>query len=69
MPNSSKGSVSRKSLKTSDLTSNSEAQHPMRARAYCAHPSISHHWALRCMSRCPDQTVSMKRDPYWLSPQ
>ncbi|GFV45068.1 hypothetical protein TNCV_908151 [Trichonephila clavipes] len=37
----------------------------MRARAYCAHPSIPH-WALRCMSRCPDQMVSLKRGP---SPQ
>ncbi|GFX14786.1 hypothetical protein TNCV_1485291 [Trichonephila clavipes] len=24
----------------------------MRARAYCAHPSILDHWALRCISRC-----------------
>ncbi|GFT54380.1 hypothetical protein TNCV_2727171 [Trichonephila clavipes] len=31
----------------------------MRARAYCAHPSIRDHWALRCMSRCPDQVVSL----------
>ncbi|GFV68263.1 dorsal-ventral patterning protein tolloid [Trichonephila clavipes] len=29
----------------------------MRARAYCAHPSIPDHWALRSMSRCPDQVV------------
>ncbi|GFT23391.1 transposase [Trichonephila clavipes] len=41
----------------------------MRARAYCAHPSIRDHWALRCMSRCPDQVVSLKRDPQCLSPQ
>ncbi|GFT99028.1 uncharacterized protein TNCV_3794061 [Trichonephila clavipes] len=34
----------------------------MKARAYCAHPSIRDHWALRCMSRCPDQVVSLKRD-------
>ncbi|GFT74979.1 helitron_like_N domain-containing protein [Trichonephila clavipes] len=26
----------------------------MRARAYCDHPSIRDHLALRCMSRCPD---------------
>ncbi|GFT16469.1 hypothetical protein TNCV_281101 [Trichonephila clavipes] len=32
----------------------------MRARAYCAHPSIRDHWVLRCMSRCPDQVVSLK---------
>ncbi|GFV81493.1 uncharacterized protein TNCV_52171 [Trichonephila clavipes] len=35
--------------------SNSVAQQPMRNRAYCAHPSIRDHWALRCMGRCPDQ--------------
>ncbi|GFV68285.1 hypothetical protein TNCV_1875671 [Trichonephila clavipes] len=27
----------------------------MRSRAYCAHPSIRDHWALRCMSRCRGQ--------------
>ncbi|GFW99055.1 hypothetical protein TNCV_3008251 [Trichonephila clavipes] len=27
----------------------------MRARAYCAHPSVRDHWALKCISRCPDQ--------------
>ncbi|GFU31922.1 hypothetical protein TNCV_1111711 [Trichonephila clavipes] len=32
----------------------------MRGKAYCAHPSIRHHWALRCMSRCPYQLVSLK---------
>ncbi|GFV10991.1 hypothetical protein TNCV_2383091 [Trichonephila clavipes] len=41
----------------------------MRDRAYCAHPSIRDHWALRCMSRYPDQVVSLKRDPQCLSPQ
>ncbi|GFX28513.1 uncharacterized protein TNCV_1153221 [Trichonephila clavipes] len=35
----------------------------------CAHPSIRDHWALRFMSRCPDQAVSLKRDPQCLSPQ
>ncbi|GFY34629.1 hypothetical protein TNCV_1373201 [Trichonephila clavipes] len=40
----------------------------MRARAYCAHPSIRDHLGLRCMSRCPDQVVSLKRDPQCLSP-
>ncbi|GFW40151.1 uncharacterized protein TNCV_5118341 [Trichonephila clavipes] len=44
------------------------AQHPMRVRAYCAHPSIRDHWPLRCMSRCPDQVISLKRDPSVKSP-
>ncbi|GFV94566.1 hypothetical protein TNCV_3826331 [Trichonephila clavipes] len=34
-----------------------------------AHPSIRDRWALRCMSRGPDQVVSLKRDPQYLSPQ
>ncbi|GFW62116.1 hypothetical protein TNCV_1685471 [Trichonephila clavipes] len=34
----------------------------MRVRDYSAHPSIRDHWALRCMSRFPDQVVSLKRD-------
>ncbi|GFY33955.1 hypothetical protein TNCV_4596631 [Trichonephila clavipes] len=42
---------------------NSVAQQPMKARAYCVHPSIRDHWALRCMSRCPKQVVSLKTDP------
>ncbi|GFY06161.1 uncharacterized protein TNCV_3108401 [Trichonephila clavipes] len=41
----------------------------MRARVYGAHPSIRDHWTLRCKSRCPDQVVSLKRDPQCLSPQ
>ncbi|GFY27334.1 uncharacterized protein TNCV_2069541 [Trichonephila clavipes] len=48
---------------------NSVAQQPMRVRAYCAHPSICDHWVLKCMSRCPEQVVSRKRDPQCLSPQ
>ncbi|GFV07755.1 uncharacterized protein TNCV_4942571 [Trichonephila clavipes] len=32
-------------------------QQPMRAKVYSAHLSISDHWALRCMSGCPDQRV------------
>ncbi|GFS51438.1 hypothetical protein TNCV_549011 [Trichonephila clavipes] len=40
----------------------------MRARVYCAHPSIRDHWALRYMSRCPDQVISLKRDPMFKSP-
>ncbi|GFW93283.1 hypothetical protein TNCV_2604011 [Trichonephila clavipes] len=46
--------------------SNSVAQQPM---AYCAHPSLRDHLALRYMSRCPHQVVSLKRDPQYLSPQ
>ncbi|GFT67514.1 hypothetical protein TNCV_2361161 [Trichonephila clavipes] len=41
----------------------------MRARAYCTHPSMRDHWALRSMSRCPDQVVSLKRNQKCLSPQ
>ncbi|GFT47550.1 hypothetical protein TNCV_3750661 [Trichonephila clavipes] len=41
----------------------------MRARAYCAHPSIRDNWALRCKSRCLDQVVNLKREPQCLSPQ
>ncbi|GFV36149.1 hypothetical protein TNCV_1974851 [Trichonephila clavipes] len=41
----------------------------MRARAYCTHPSIREDWKLRCMSRCPDKVVSVKRDsPVFKSP-
>ncbi|GFU70582.1 hypothetical protein TNCV_2971421 [Trichonephila clavipes] len=35
----------------------------MRTRTYCAHPSMRDHWTLRCMKRCPDQVVSLKRNP------
>ncbi|GFV62216.1 uncharacterized protein TNCV_2034941 [Trichonephila clavipes] len=35
----------------------------MRARAYCAHPSIRDHWALRCLSRCLDQV--RKKNILW----
>ncbi|GFW34209.1 hypothetical protein TNCV_384251 [Trichonephila clavipes] len=41
----------------------------MRARAYCAHPRIRDHWVIRCMSRSPDQVLSLRRDPQFLSPQ
>ncbi|GFX36745.1 hypothetical protein TNCV_4826951 [Trichonephila clavipes] len=34
----------------------------MRARAYCAHLSMCDLWALRYMSRCPNQVVNLKRD-------
>ncbi|GFW33723.1 hypothetical protein TNCV_4051721 [Trichonephila clavipes] len=40
-------------------------QQPMRARAYCVHPSIRDHWTLRYMSRCPDQVVSLKQDLWY----
>ncbi|GFW42461.1 transposable element Tcb2 transposase [Trichonephila clavipes] len=33
----------------------------MRARAYCGHPSIRAHWALRFTNKCPDQVVSLKK--------
>ncbi|GFV94313.1 hypothetical protein TNCV_2267671 [Trichonephila clavipes] len=45
------------------INSNSVAQQPMRVRAYCAHPSMCHRWALRCMNRYPGQVDSLKRDP------
>ncbi|GFW84630.1 hypothetical protein TNCV_2596751 [Trichonephila clavipes] len=38
----------------------------MKAKADYAHLSIYDHWALRCISRCPDQGVGPKRDPYCL---
>ncbi|GFV18068.1 hypothetical protein TNCV_168721 [Trichonephila clavipes] len=44
-------------------------QQPIRARDDCAHLSICDHWALRCMSRCLDQVVSLKRNPQCFSPQ
>ncbi|PRD31051.1 UNVERIFIED_CONTAM: hypothetical protein NCL1_24535 [Trichonephila clavipes] len=49
--------------KVNHQSSNSVAKQTMRARAYCAHPSIRDHWVLRCMGRCPDPVVSLKRDP------
>ncbi|GFV38398.1 hypothetical protein TNCV_4958411 [Trichonephila clavipes] len=41
----------------------------MRARNYYAHPNIPDHWALRCMNRCPDLVVCLKRDLQCLRPQ
>ncbi|GFV05195.1 hypothetical protein TNCV_224081 [Trichonephila clavipes] len=35
----------------------------MGAGAYYAHTSRLDHWALRFMSRCADQVVSLKREP------
>ncbi|GFS79626.1 hypothetical protein TNCV_3187311 [Trichonephila clavipes] len=45
------------------LLLNSVAQQPMRAKtSLLAHLRICDHWALRCMCRCPDQVVSLKRN-------
>ncbi|GFW36600.1 hypothetical protein TNCV_1956001 [Trichonephila clavipes] len=44
------------------------APQPMMARAYCGRPSIRDHWALRCIIRCPDQLVRLKRDPWYFNP-
>ncbi|GFS64184.1 hypothetical protein TNCV_3945371 [Trichonephila clavipes] len=41
----------------------------MRARNYYAHPNIRDHWALRCLNRCPDLVVCLKRDVQRLRPQ
>ncbi|GFT31320.1 uncharacterized protein TNCV_607671 [Trichonephila clavipes] len=41
----------------------------MKARNYCAHPNILDHWKLRCMNRCPDLVVCLKRDLQCLRPQ
>ncbi|GFV96256.1 hypothetical protein TNCV_2812331 [Trichonephila clavipes] len=41
----------------------------MRPRNYYAHPNIRDHWALRCMNRCPDLVVCLKRDLQCLRPQ
>ncbi|GFV57753.1 uncharacterized protein TNCV_4463511 [Trichonephila clavipes] len=51
------------------VSDNIVVHQPMKARAYCPHPSIRDHWMLRCMSRYSDQVVSLKRDPQRLSPQ
>ncbi|GFW85979.1 hypothetical protein TNCV_1967871 [Trichonephila clavipes] len=41
----------------------------MGTKAYCAPLSIRDHWALRCMSRCPDQVINLKRKTPVFSPQ
>ncbi|GFT81500.1 hypothetical protein TNCV_3673531 [Trichonephila clavipes] len=41
----------------------------MRARNYYAHPNIRDHWSLRCMNRCPDLVICLKRDLQCLRPQ
>ncbi|GFT07558.1 hypothetical protein TNCV_4045251 [Trichonephila clavipes] len=33
------------------------------------HPNIRDHWALRCMNRCPDLVVCLKRDLQCLRPE
>ncbi|GFT22132.1 hypothetical protein TNCV_3271791 [Trichonephila clavipes] len=53
----------------SNLISNSVAQQSMRARNYNAHSNIRDHWALRCMNRCPDLVVCLKRDLQCLRPE
>ncbi|GFV50422.1 hypothetical protein TNCV_3336121 [Trichonephila clavipes] len=45
------------------------AQQSMRARNYCAHHNTRDHWTLRCMNRCPDLVVSLKRDLQCLRPE
>ncbi|GFY12829.1 hypothetical protein TNCV_1958571 [Trichonephila clavipes] len=51
------------------LKTNSEAQQSMRARNYCAHHNSRDHWTLRCMNRCPDLVVCLKRDLQCLRPE
>ncbi|GFS95806.1 HTH_Tnp_Tc3_2 domain-containing protein [Trichonephila clavipes] len=41
----------------------------MRARNYYAHPNIRDLWALRCMNRCSDWVVCLKRSLQCLRPQ
>ncbi|GFV70824.1 hypothetical protein TNCV_2818571 [Trichonephila clavipes] len=41
----------------------------MRARNYCAHHNTRDHWTLRCMNRCPDLEVCLKRDLQCLRPE
>ncbi|GFW51575.1 hypothetical protein TNCV_4212531 [Trichonephila clavipes] len=45
------------------------AQQSMKARDYYAHPNIRDLWVLRCMNRCPDLVVCLKRDLQCLRPQ
>ncbi|GFX85636.1 hypothetical protein TNCV_2470381 [Trichonephila clavipes] len=41
----------------------------MRTSNYYAHPNIRDHWALRCMNRCPDLVVCLKREIQSLRPE
>ncbi|GFU63952.1 putative transposable element [Trichonephila clavipes] len=41
----------------------------MRARNHCAHHNTRDHWTLRCMNRCPDLVVCLKRDLQCLRPE
>ncbi|GFW04641.1 hypothetical protein TNCV_3066591 [Trichonephila clavipes] len=52
-----------------ELRQRTVAQQSMRARNNYAHPNISDYWALRCMNRCPDLVVCLKRDLQCLRPQ
>ncbi|GFX59256.1 hypothetical protein TNCV_4304881 [Trichonephila clavipes] len=45
------------------------AQQSTRARNYCAHHNTRDHWTLRCMNRCPDLVVCLKRDLQCLRPE
>ncbi|GFW55560.1 hypothetical protein TNCV_119441 [Trichonephila clavipes] len=41
----------------------------MRARNYCACHNTRDHWTLRCMNRCPNLVVCLKRDLQCLRPE
>ncbi|GFV60533.1 hypothetical protein TNCV_3471681 [Trichonephila clavipes] len=41
----------------------------MRARNYYAHPNIRDNCTLRCMNRCPDLAVCLKRNLQCLRPE
>ncbi|GFX54967.1 hypothetical protein TNCV_3318841 [Trichonephila clavipes] len=41
----------------------------MRARNYYAHLYTRDHWTVRCMNRCPDLVVGLKRDLQCLRPE
>ncbi|GFU47118.1 hypothetical protein TNCV_1584991 [Trichonephila clavipes] len=43
-----------------------ESTAPGQPGACCVHLSIRDLWALKCMSRCPDQVVSLKVNPQCL---
>ncbi|GFX67206.1 hypothetical protein TNCV_2185531 [Trichonephila clavipes] len=51
------------------INSNSVVQQRIRVMAKSAQRIIRITWALRCMSRCPDQEVSLKREPQCSSPR
>ncbi|GFW44934.1 hypothetical protein TNCV_4512481 [Trichonephila clavipes] len=41
----------------------------MRDKNYCAHHNTRDHWTLRCMKRCPDLVVCLKRELQYLRPE